>query len=259
MSLKTPANINYYDPVANWSKIKPHLRNKNVSETLVRDFSKFTEGMWGRPFKSGQYPSDFESEDWQSGYVGRRPEFWKYVKHAACHWLVGFNLALAMLVEPDRKWRILEHPDHSTTWDGVDTLFDFNFLALGIPPAEAFRLASAGVEHAPGEYIKVPLAQHYTTRVVICPLLGIGFAILLVANLRGYAEVMLSRVVRTLKGARQCAYRIAKDYGVNIDDQTRHRPCTILAEPSKYILPQAKMLLCGAEADQQRHLTSAMP
>jgi hypothetical protein len=31
---------------------------------------------------------------------------------------------------------------HSTVWDGAETLFDINFLALGVDPDEAWRLAS---------------------------------------------------------------------------------------------------------------------
>ena len=33
---------------------------------------------------------------------------------------------------------------HSTVWDGDETLFDINFLAMGIPPDEAWRLARGG-------------------------------------------------------------------------------------------------------------------
>jgi hypothetical protein len=58
-----------------------------------------------------------------------------YVKHAACHWLVNFALELAQHVEPNRAWRIITSQEHSTVWDGKDTLFDFNFLALGVTAA----------------------------------------------------------------------------------------------------------------------------
>jgi hypothetical protein len=50
---------------------------------------------------------------------------------------------------------------HSTVWDGNDTLFDFNYLALGVPPDECFRLAY-DEEEAPGEYLTVNFARHYT-------------------------------------------------------------------------------------------------
>jgi hypothetical protein len=32
---------------------------------------------------------------------------------------------------------------HSTFWDGAQTLFDINFLTLGVDPNEAWRVASA--------------------------------------------------------------------------------------------------------------------
>ena len=58
-----------------------------------------------------------------------------------CHWLVNFNLRLAMLTEPERLWRIITSGKHSSVWDGEHTLFDLNFLALGIPPDECFEMA----------------------------------------------------------------------------------------------------------------------
>ena len=75
---------------------------------------------------------------------GPNPAYWRYVKHAACHWLVNFNLRLAEQVEPKRTWRIVSSDAHSTVWDGELTLFDFNFHALCIEPEAAFRLASEG-------------------------------------------------------------------------------------------------------------------
>ena len=33
---------------------------------------------------------------------------------------------------------------HSTVWDGAETLFDINFLALGVDPDEAWELAGSG-------------------------------------------------------------------------------------------------------------------
>jgi hypothetical protein len=66
------------------------------------------------------------------------------------------------LVEPKREWRIVTSDAHSTTWDGAETLFDFNFLALGIEPDEAWALASKhGTVMPVGKGIKVHFAQHY--------------------------------------------------------------------------------------------------
>jgi hypothetical protein len=158
------SKIKYYDLSKNWRKVKRHLDNPRVAETLVRDFNKFTYGRWRERFTAGHYPFEFESCDWWLGHRGRRPKFWNYVKHAACHWLVNFALELAQLVEPNRKWRIISSDKHSTVWDGENTLFGFNFLALGISPKECFELA---YEHElkPGQHGKCGYADHYTVEM----------------------------------------------------------------------------------------------
>jgi hypothetical protein len=85
------------------------------------------------------------------------------VKHSACHWLVNFNLRLAELVMPKREWHIVTSDKHSTVWDGISTLFDLNFHALGIPPMEAYSMAIEGGEIlGRGEYLKVDFADHYS-------------------------------------------------------------------------------------------------
>jgi hypothetical protein len=153
--------MRYYDMKRHWTKkIVPHLGDKALNDILVRDFNKFTFGRWGDRFEPGQCPRDFESCDWGWDHRGPEPRFWRYVKHSACHWLVNFNLRLANLTEPRRAWRILTSDLHSTVWDGEESLFDLNFLALGVPAAESFELAS-GKELPVGKYLKVHLARHW--------------------------------------------------------------------------------------------------
>src|SRR5215831_6565898 len=86
--------MRYYDLSKNWRKVRPHLNNPKVVETLHRDFNRYTYGRWRQKFPSDldQYPFDFESCGWWCEHRGRRPQYWKYCKHAACHWLVNFNL-----------------------------------------------------------------------------------------------------------------------------------------------------------------------
>jgi hypothetical protein len=154
--------MRYYDLKRNWTrKIEPHLNDAKLNRILIRDFNKFTNGRWGKEFKAGQYPYEFESCDWSWDHRGPRPRFWRYVKHSACHWLVNFNLRLALLVEPDRPWRIVTSRAHSTVWDGDQTLFDFNFLAFGIAPDECFRLANER-RLLSGRELSVHKAQHYS-------------------------------------------------------------------------------------------------
>jgi hypothetical protein len=155
--------MRYYDLKKNWRRVKPHLEDKKLTNILIRDFNKFTTGRWGTPFVHGDLPSDFESCDWDIGHRGRRPAFWRYVKHAACHWLVNFSLRLAMLVEPEKPWRIITSEKHSTVWDGGDTVFDFNFQAFGIDPNECFE-AAFEKELKPGKYLRVGLSGDHTQR-----------------------------------------------------------------------------------------------
>lgn len=148
--------MKYYDLSRNWTKkIAPHLDDEELNDILVRDFNKFTFGRWRKRFIHGQYPRDFESCDWDWCHRGREPRFWRYVKHSACHWLVNFNLRLATLALPRRPWRILTSDRHSTVWDGMKTLFDFNFLAFGVPPQECIELASGGRQLPVGKLHRV--------------------------------------------------------------------------------------------------------
>jgi hypothetical protein len=152
-----PKRMKYYDLKKNWRHVKRHLADKVLNDILVADFNKFTFGSWKQEFTSGQFPSDFETMDWYSEHRGRRSAFWKYTKAGACHWLVNFNLRLAMLVMPTRPWRIITSDKHSTVWDSDKTIFEFNFQAFGIDPAECFSLAFE-VIGSPGEYLAVPFA-----------------------------------------------------------------------------------------------------
>lgn len=152
--------MEYYPFVKKWSKIKPHLINKEFQDILVRDFNKFTYGRWGIEFKHGMIPFEHESCDWWCNRKGRRPEYWNYVKHAACHWLVNANLKLAQLVEPKEDWQIVTSDNHSTVWNGNDILFDMNFSALGVDPQEGFNTAYYEGELLQiGKQLKVYMAE----------------------------------------------------------------------------------------------------
>ena len=145
--------MQYYDLKRNWRRVRPHLSDPKVSDTLVRDFNKFTCGRWQQEFLLGMVPHQFESYGWWCEHRGRLPAFWQYTKHSACHWLVNFSLELAMASVPDRTWRIITSPGHSTVWDGDSLLFDFNFQAMGISPAECLTgrlVENCGISARPG-------------------------------------------------------------------------------------------------------------
>jgi len=134
--------MEYYDLKRHWTKrIMPHLGDTELNKILVRDFNKFTRGLWKKEFVAGDMPADFESCDWRFDIRGPYPRYWEYVKHAACHWICNFSLRLAILVEPERPWRIITSDAHSTVWDGKTTLFDFNYQALGITPKDCYKAA----------------------------------------------------------------------------------------------------------------------
>jgi hypothetical protein len=184
--IKATKGIEYYDLVKNWRKIKPHLGDPELNDILVRDFNKLTEGRWGEKFRHGQFPREFENTDWDDLILDdidtvdwdeadydkffrdfREPEYWRYVKHGASHWLVNFTLRLAQLVEPKKPWRILASDEHApeqhfTVWDGDKLLFDFNFQAFGIPAADAFEIARAGRELKVGERLEMYIPEHWT-------------------------------------------------------------------------------------------------
>jgi len=145
--------LKYYDLLKNWRKVKPHLGDPELNDVLVREFNKYTTGMFGKEFTRGRYAREFDRFDWRLEQRGRPPRYWDYVCTEACHWLVNFTLRLAVLVEPNRPWRIITSQKHSTVWDGEETLFDFNFQALGIPPLRCFKL-SREEELLPGQSLE---------------------------------------------------------------------------------------------------------
>jgi hypothetical protein len=160
--------LNYFDPVKNWQRIKPHLENEELNRVLYDGLSEYV----GRDVCYPELPADFEDlEDFTDGVDwrrdrrrGRPPQYWNYVWQGACHWLVNFNLKLATLVEPRRPWRILTSDKHSTVFDGKGTLFDFNMKALLVPIEEAWELAHAcNAKELPPGQLAARRAEH-----VIC-------------------------------------------------------------------------------------------
>jgi hypothetical protein len=145
--IRRGTKMHYYDLQRNWTrKIVPHLNDEALNTILVRDFNNYCIGRWNETFKPGQLPEDVESCDWRdcSGRRGRLPRYWSYVKHGACYWIVNFALCLASLAEPNTCWRIVTSDEHATVWDGRETLFEFNFQALGISAEECWQLARYG-------------------------------------------------------------------------------------------------------------------
>lgn len=89
------AQMQYYPLTKKWQKIKRHLADEQLKKIMKRDFGKFVRGRWGQQFLDGHYPRDFETCHWDDSHRGRKPEWWRYVKHAACHWTVPVAAVLA--------------------------------------------------------------------------------------------------------------------------------------------------------------------
>ena len=171
ITYETIERIQHYPVVKEWRrKIKPHLNNPELQAILAADFNKYTVGRWGTRFRPGQLPGDFETCDWELAIRGRHPEYFKYVKHGACHWLVNFNHHLAKLVEPNRTWRIITSNEHSTVWDNNLTLFDMNGLALYGSAVECFEAAAFGPNSTvlpPDEGVDAGLPRvHYAREII---------------------------------------------------------------------------------------------
>jgi hypothetical protein len=190
--------MHYYDAQKHWTRrVMPVLGDPELQFVLARGLADYraarAEDCRARGITTEHWekavglPCEFDSCDWRDcgnwgrGRHGPQPRFWAYVCHQACHYLVDFNLRLAVLVEPDRPWRILNSDGargggHSTVWDGGDLLFDLNFLAFGVPPGEAFKLATE--ENDKDDLCFVPLFPHEYLRggLVGFPTLDLGRA-----------------------------------------------------------------------------------
>lgn len=158
----TLSKLRYFDLKKHWTKkVLPHLKNEKLIAVLVEDLDKLAFSRWSKHFTADMVPAQFDSCDWRFNHRGKQPRFWAYASHGKCHWLVNFNLELAKLVMPDRPWRIRTSQAHSTVWDGGNLLFDINFLALGVPPDECFKLASGRSLKIGQRRVTYPL-QHWT-------------------------------------------------------------------------------------------------
>jgi hypothetical protein len=149
--------MQHYDFKKNWTrKVMPHLGDKKFNDLLFRDLNKYTWGRWRYKSPPGTLPAGFVNIPWGSGFTHRGPvpRYMQYVVYGACHWLVNGYLRLAMLVVPDRPWRIITGPEHSTVWDGQNMVFDINYYSQGVTAAQTYEVAREGdsEELEPGKY-----------------------------------------------------------------------------------------------------------
>jgi len=64
------------------------------------------------------------------------------------------------------RWRIVTSAKHSTVWDGAEMLFEFNFLAFGVPADECFKRAfEGGTVLPPGKFRRTYTTPHYSVEI----------------------------------------------------------------------------------------------
>ena len=81
--------VNYYPIAENWDcNIRPHLDNPDLQHVLIRDFDKYTVHA-GENALNVEIFLGLEDYDWTSDFYGSHPEYFRYVKHGASHWLVN--------------------------------------------------------------------------------------------------------------------------------------------------------------------------
>lgn len=164
--------IQYYDIQKNWRKLRKIYLSPETLLSSWYEMECFQEGkaedfnfeFKPKPFSLDHRPADYDSCDWRyaepgCGKRGRKPAYWDFVCYRACHWVNNVGLGVAQIAMPDRPWRLITSNKHTTCWDGDHTLFDINFLALGVTAKEAWELAAEqdDSEHLlPGE-----LLEHY--------------------------------------------------------------------------------------------------
>ena len=146
----------YIDIEQHWPVIRPLAYSPQATSIWKRDLKKyhtafrvyghklcnteFDRKWFDRIYKFEYFiredkPSDYDSCDWrenrlQTGLIQIEPEFWQFVVHAKCHWMVNFNLFLAINVFSKEPWRIITSNVHSCVWNGDQHLFDMNYYAL---------------------------------------------------------------------------------------------------------------------------------
>lgn len=158
------SRIRYFDVVRHWPLLRSHYYSDESSaiwKPNMRDWNeqKAAEHKFPYKYAASRYttPSDHDGCDWRCGRRGRSPEFWLFVCHAACHFLVDMNLLVAMSAFPKVPWRIVTQRHHSTIWNG-DTenpvLFDPQFLALEVMARQAWQIASRGRFLKPGNALR---------------------------------------------------------------------------------------------------------
>jgi hypothetical protein len=143
-------NVRYFPIVRHWARLRPIYYSREAyavwwPNMVEYHAQKAREYGFQPRLENRKVPSAFDGCDWRCSRRGRPPEYARFVCHGACHWLVDLSLFVATEAFPKTPWRIVTSEEHSSVWNGnceLPVLYDPNFLALGVEPREAMRLAS---------------------------------------------------------------------------------------------------------------------
>jgi hypothetical protein len=143
---KLPSDCQYFDIEAHWDGLEPIYESDNVKLACRVEYNSLLIARWlvdGKCYplelhKNFKYPEFFDETDWRT----EQPEkpYYKWTCSESCHWISNVNLLVAMFYQPEREWRLIKSREHSTVWDGETTIFETQFLALGIPVEETINI-----------------------------------------------------------------------------------------------------------------------
>ena len=103
----------------------------------------YMPGKWIRSKGPLHLPCEADSCDWRYTYEtpGRKPLYWDYVCHSACHWMVEANLEVAKRLLPNNNWIIVSGVKHSTVLDPeAKLIFDMQYTALNVSEIAGLQL-----------------------------------------------------------------------------------------------------------------------
>jgi len=144
----------HYNIQKNWKKLKPIYESQECRALWYEGCVTYVQSKFedhGIEFDPERYtynfittPSVIESSDWQYGFGkrGRKPAFWQYALAHACHWMAEKDLYIAKKIAPEFDWVIISSEEHTTVFNGIDTIFDTTYNAMGISAEVAYKSAT---------------------------------------------------------------------------------------------------------------------
>lgn len=148
--------IDFYPLQKRWRKVGPIYRSRmaaaiwhpNMEAYAAHRAAEYGYDNRLTPWTPELTPSHYDSCSWRWDCERRGPQpgYWAFTCAAACHWLVDLHLWVAQRAEPSRSWHVVTSDLHSTVWDGEETIWDANFMAMGVSATDAIDMANGEPE-----------------------------------------------------------------------------------------------------------------